>query len=350
MATIVRRKWGDGSTTFLATIRIKGFNTNSKTFESKAAAIEWATGVEKQLRDQRKRGAVREDVAKLTIAGLIREYLADDRTKSLRTYEGVKQTLAWWTNEHPTVRVIDFGADLLLKSRTKLLIGRKPATVNRYLSSMRSAWIWGMGMRLIAAERAWPLRLALKEPGGRTRFLNDDEIARVLAATADDPVMNAAIVLSLATGLRQGELLRLTWADIDLERGKLTVHESKNGEKRAVHVLPNAIDALKKLKKLPLTSLVRVFVNAEGKPLKDYELDRRWRKIRKAANLTDFHWHDLRHTCASILVQSGASLLMVGTVLGHKSPNMTMRYSHLVQGAAVTGHDVLNAKLGTPKK
>jgi integrase len=123
------------------------------------------------------------------------------------------------------------------------------------------------------------------------------------------------------------------------------VHESKNNEKRAVHVTAEAVAALKQLRKLPVVSPVHVFINASGKPLKKSLLEGRWYKIRTAAKLADFHWHDLRHTCASILLQNGSTLPMVGSVLGHKSPGMTMRYSHLVAGAPVTGHDKLDEKL-----
>jgi integrase len=143
--------------------------------------------------------------------------------------------------------------------------------------------------------------------------------------------------------------LRLTWADVDLDKKIVTVHESKNNERRAIHLTASAVDALKELRKLPVVSPVHVFLVEGGKPLKKSWLETRWYKIRTAAALTDFRWHDLRHTCASVLLQNGATLAMVGSVLGHKSPSMTQRYSHLVQGAAVTGHDKLDEKLkGNP--
>jgi integrase len=94
-----------------------------------------------------------------------------------------------------------------------------------------------------------------------------------------------------------------------------------------------------------VVSAVHPFVNAAGKPLKKSWLEVRWRKVRDAAGLEDFHWHDLRHSCASFLAQKGASLLEIGSVLGHKSPSMTMRYAHLVQGAPVRGHAELDALL-----
>jgi len=92
-------------------------------------------------------------------------------------------------------------------------------------------------------------------------------------------------------------------------------------------------------------SPTHVFLGADGKALTWEELDKLWRPVRDAANLKDFRWHDLRHTCASVLAQSGASLIEIAAVLGHRSISVTAKYSHLVQGAAVTGSDKLNEKL-----
>jgi integrase len=88
-----------------------------------------------------------------------------------------------------------------------------------------------------------------------------------------------------------------------------------------------------------------VFLNDQGRPFAKPLCNQRWDKIRKAAKLQDFHFHDLRHTHASILAQSGASLFQIGYQLGHKRADMTMRYAHLVPGVKLPGHDELDAKL-----
>ena len=75
----------------------------------------------------------------------------------------------------------------------------------------------------------------------------------------------------------------------------------------------------------------------EGQAVNNDFIERRWSTLRTEVGLVDFRWHDLRHTCASLLAQRGANLFEIGSVLGHKSPSMTMRYSHLVQGEPVTG-------------
>lgn len=354
MPTIIKRKGPTGNVAFLAQVRIQGFKPAAKTFkvetthaEARARAVAWGEELERELKSQSTRGGARRDVTQLTLGGLISEYLADPETKSLRTYHEVERLLeSFWLNKYATERVLDFGIIQIREARDKLQIpGRSPGTCNRYLSVMRSAWNWARSAGLIPGERAWPMRLMLTEPRGRQRFLSDDEVASVLRAAEADPVMRAAIVVSVSSGMRQSELLRLTWADIDLAGAKCLIRESKNGEMRAVHLTSAAVDALKGLRKLPVVSPVHPFVTASGTPLKQSFLEVRWRRIRDAAGLEDFRWHDLRHSCASILLQSGATLGMVGAVLGHRSPAMTMRYAHLVAGQAVTGHDKLDAKL-----
>jgi integrase len=188
----------------------------------------------------------------------------------------------------------------------------------------------------------------LKEPRGRVRYLSDAELANLLAAAQKhSSVLHTAILLSLATGVRQGELFRLKWSDVDFARSRVSILETKNDEPRAVHLPAVASEALKVLKRSPVVGQHSVFLDANGVPLDKGRLAARWKPIRTAAGLANFRWHDLRHSCASFLAQHGSTLLEIGSVLGHKSPSSTARYAHMVQGAPVTGHAALDTKLRT---
>ena len=139
---------------------------------------------------------------------------------------------------------------------------------------------------------------------------------------------------------------RLEWKDIDIPRATITFLKTKNGRARSIHLPPIAIEALQTLKAEPIVSAKFPFINRYGKQLTGaLRSDRQWRLVRTAAKLQDFHWHDLRHSCASFLAQHGASLLEIGSVLGHRGTQITERYSHLVAGRAVTGHAALDSKL-----
>ncbi len=345
MASYERRKNRDRSTSIVAWVRVKPYKPNTRTFPDMAAAKAWAIAREAQLREHRAQGNKRKDLPTLTIKGLLEAYLADDNTKKKKTYGGMVNLLGWWANHYGSAKVFEFGPEHLLEARGLLNEdGRAPATVNRYLSAMRSCWSWGR--RIGSVQKVWPTGLLLSEPEGRKRFLNDDELEAVKTAAAKHgPWMNAAVLVSLATGIRQGELLRLQWQDIDFEKKSLVVLISKTATARAIHMNDPAAAALKKLRRDGIIGRKHVFIDEQGNPAGPFYLAWRWKQVRKAAGLQDFRWHDLRHTTASILAQSGASLLEIGGILGHKSPSMTMRYSHLIAGKAVTGSDKLAEKL-----
>jgi integrase len=348
MASFRKYRNDDGTTSIAAQVRIKPFKAIAKSFPTKPAAKEWAEAKEKELRAQRKHGADRTDLPALTVRTLLDEFLRDSEVASLRYFDDLARLCAWWSNEMGATKVADVGVLKLRTARGKLQDGgaRSAATVNRYLSALRSCWNWGRAAGLVPQDRGWPTRLLLTEPKGRVRFLNDVELANVLAAAkAQSAVMHAAIMVSIATGLRQGELLRLKWADIDLNAGKLVVLISKTDTARAVYLPSVAVDALKELRKGKIVSASTVFLLDDGRPLRKSNLEARWKVIRKDAGLEDFHWHDLRHSCASFLAQRGASLLEIGSVLGHRSPSVTQRYAHLIEGAPVKGHTELDAKL-----
>jgi integrase len=345
MASYQKRKNGDGTTSVIAWVRIKPFKPASKASPTLAEARSWATALEAELRKQREHGQARKDLTSLTIKGLTEEFLADPDTKQLKYYPDLQLLLGWWVNHCGADKALSFGTLKLREARDLLRNGRQPATVNRYLSAMRSCWNWARAAGLVPQEKSWPTRLLLTEPRERVRFLSDTELAAVLReAEKQSPAMHAAVVTSLATGLRQGELLRLEWKDVDFDKATVTVLVSKSTKRRSVHLPVPAIAALKLLRK-SVVGPKRVFVQEDGQPWDKFFINYRWQLVRAAAGLTDFRWHDLRHSCASFLAQNGATLVEIGSVLGHSSPSITSKYSHLVQGKPVTGADKLAEKL-----
>jgi integrase len=349
MASYQRRKNGDGSRSVLAWVRIKPFKPVSKSFPNQDAAKSWADALEAELKSQRSTGSKRIDLPNLTLAGLIKEYLAAPETTSLLTYDDVERLLAWWVNHYGAEKVREFGSVKLREARDLLRNGRANGTVNRYLGALRSSWNWGRAALEIKAT--WPTRLFLSEPDAIVRFLDDEELRTVLDEAKKCALwMHAAVVVSIATGLRQSETLRLEWTNVDLVKGTVTVLKAKNTKGRAtkrriVHLPAPAVDTLKALRRNSVVGLSRIFVTESGQSVDKSKLRFHWIAVREAAGLVDFRWHDLRHSCASYLAQNGASLVEIGSVLGHSSPAVTAKYAHLVKGRPVTGADKLAAKL-----
>jgi len=183
----------------------------------------------------------------------------------------------------------------------------------------------------------------LPESKGRIRFLSLEEAKALLAAAS--PHLRPIIVTALETGMRRGEILRLTWEDLDKKNGILYVKEAKNGDPRHVPMsarLQATLKALPRrlgtdyvftggLRHTPAGGKLRRPLNQPvgkiGKPFQD--VDSAFRNACEKAGIVDFHFHDLRHTAASYMVMAGVPMKTVGEILGHKTATMTERYSHL---------------------
>jgi len=133
------------------------------------------------------------------------------------------------------------------------------------------------------------------------------------------------VLLALTTGARRSELLNLKWNNVDWDNNQAYVETSKNGHPR---VLPLTKEAIKELRLFKQDGNILIFKSIIN-PNKPFCFSKSWGKALKEAGITDFTFHSLRHTTASYLAQSGASLLEIGNVLGHKSLSVTKRYAHL---------------------
>jgi len=164
----------------------------------------------------------------------------------------------------------------------------------------------------------------------RKRYLSSVEIARLSEALSNCSSRPAAdaVRLLLLTGARRNEVCAAKWSQFDLAAGKWTKEASETKQKRD-HTVPLSAPALELLTKMRAESSPReehVFPGRNGDGL---NIRGTWESVRKAAGLDDVHLHDLRHSFASILVSSGASLPLIGALLGHTNPATTARYSHL---------------------
>jgi integrase len=166
----------------------------------------------------------------------------------------------------------------------------------------------------------------------RERFLSETELAALSntltqaekAGTASRWVI-AAIRLLMLTGARHSEILTLKWAWIDFERACIRLPDSKTGAKTLYLNAP----ALEVLANTPQLEGNPHVICGEKHGAHLVNLQKPWRRIRKAAKLDDLRIHDLRHSFASVAVAGGMSLPMIGALLGHSQPSTTARYAHL---------------------
>ena len=197
---------------------------------------------------------------------------------------------------------------------------------NRYLAPAEL-------QRLTEALAAYPEVRANRE---RKRLGPKVQPETLSAARRMGKAVADVVRLCLLTGCRRGEALAATWAQFDLESGiwtKPAATTKTNTEHRvplsdAAVLLLRGMSAEAKSDEADTSEPVHVFPDETGESHLT-EIKRGWQDLRRAAAIPDVRLHDLRHTYASILVSAGASLPMIGALLGHTQPSTTARYAHL---------------------
>ena len=165
----------------------------------------------------------------------------------------------------------------------------------------------------------------LKEPLGRLRYLTREEMDALIAACA--PHLRPIVVMGLNTGMRRSEILGLTWADIDFATRSITLRRTKSNRLRVIPINQTLYEELQRL--LRHLHSPYVFCNDKGKPFS--EVRHAFQTACRRSGITNFRFHDLRHTFASHLVMNGVNLRAAQHLLGHQDIRMTLRYSHLSQ-------------------
>ncbi len=171
------------------------------------------------------------------------------------------------------------------------------------------------------------------------RWLTSEEEQRLLDASPD--WLKDIIAFALNTGMRRNEILSLQWSEVDLSRRTATLLKTKNKEKRTVPLNQTALELLRTKNKVRSISGL-VFAGQACTKIIGRNLLRAFYAARETAKLTDVRFHDLRHTFATRLVQSGIDLYVVKELLGHKTITMTMRYAHHFPESLRHGVEVLD--------
>lgn len=206
--------------------------------------------------------------------------------------------------------------------------GAQPSTINREMTvlkhMLRRAVAWKFLSRNPFLDGQGNLvdgLRDLKEPPGRTRFLNLDEVDRLLQACESIPYLKAFTILALNTGMRRNEILSLTRKSIDWQNRIARLTDTKNGEARHVYLNSAAIEALRSLP--PRIGDARLF------PFNPNQVSIAFMRAVRRAGIEDFRLHDCRHCFASAHAMAGLQGRALQALLGHKDGRMTARYSHL---------------------
>ena len=305
-------------------------------------------------RAEKKLELASKDVGKVIVTGgerlvshLINEYVLSSKIANKKDAWTIQQILNFWSAEIGHILLSELKASEISAAKS-LLKDRAPKTQNNYVSALCSCFNYGVkNLHWISANVV--KEVAKEEVDNKIeRFLSDDERGRFLEGleASESPTLKVFGHFGLATGCRKSEALALTWSDIDFENNTITFNSAKRrkvctgSENGKLLFHRNVIQSGLKngsnakvisMKNLgPLRTILlehKLKVNSElvfpQDPRKSFET------LLRNCKIDNFRFHDLRHTCASYLVQAGVELLKVAAHLGHKNIQSTLRYAHL---------------------
>lgn len=338
MGTIREYKKEDGTITYHAEVRLRGYPKQRDSFRTKTLAKKWIQDTESSIRDGRHFKTA--EAKKHTVKDLIDRFISQWLNK--HPHRIVRQTayLDWWKNRLGHLLLSDLSPAILAESRDALLAEktpkqtiRNPSTANRYLAAFSRA------LTIAVKEWGWmddnPMMKVSKpsEGKGRNRLLSLEEKDRLLKACQDssNPYLYPIVSIALLTGMRFGEIVNLRWKDVDFDNKIITLEETKNGERRMLPLTDVVQKTLHGCQKTDITSGLVFKPTSRTNKSGVVDIRNAFVNALKQAKIENFRFHDLRHAAASYLAMNGATQGELMAILGHKTPNMTKRYAHYSQ-------------------
>lgn len=367
MARIKERLAKDGTKRYTSEVRLKGYPPQTATFKRITDAKKWVQDTESAIREGRHFKT--SEAKKHTLSEAIDRYLEDIAPAKFKPAELEKrnQILNRWKSEIGYCRLSDLDIkdfiacrDVFIKNGGRNGSPLGAASIRRHFISISHV------LKICQLEWHWIEQSPLKDgiielpelPRGIVRFLDNNELARLIMACKESPndLLYPAFILSVSTGMRQAETMNLYWREpatppddsawgvVNLAASCIILHQTKNGNRRRVPLVGEALAELQKLFKVRRLDTQLVFPSPTH-PHKPIELKKAWTNALREAEVVNFRWHDLRHMAASYLAQNGASLLDIAAVLGHSTLEMVKRYAHLSDGHVSNVVASMNAKI-----
>jgi len=323
MASIRKLKSGN----YQVQIRLKDLSPLTKTFSKKKDAVAFIKQVEGDSELHRKLGKASALIPsfKEWCNVYMKQYTGKDPSTVGR--------LNWWCTQFgdmPITKIDEFTVDdCLIKLRKN---GRTGSTINRYKSTLSAVFIYFVQhpdfkktgftnpVRKESVSR-------FKENPSKDRFLSEKEQQNLLKACSASnwDRLYLLVLMALTTGARKGELLNLKWSDIDFNKRTANLNSTKNGKPRLLPLTHPVIEELMRFRE----NTDNLIFHSTVRKTTPFDIKKSWIKALKQSGIDNCRFHDLRHTAASNLVRNGRTLFEVGTLLGHSSTGMTVRYSHL---------------------
>lgn len=242
-----------------------------------------------------------------------------------------KQNKRSWTSDETSLNHLkeffkgknlsEITSDLIEKYRLKRRAdGVSLSTINRELACLKTCF--SKAIEWEKAERNPAAKVKkFREPNSKERILTIEEMKRLLDAAS--PEIRPVLIIALNTGMRRGEILSLRWRDVDFVKGFILIEDSKSGRSRKVPMNGLVFETLRAMNR----EREFVFENPETRTnIKDVKTA--FKGACRRVEIKGIRFHDLRHTAASRMIETGADLVTVSKILGHATIQMTMRYCH----------------------
>lgn len=318
MATFLKR-----GTKWQAKVRIKGYPAQSKVFTFKSDAERWAKDTEVAI--QRGLFFDRTKAETTTLSELVSRY----RDEVLPTLKGkhLLPALRKVEAEFGSYAVACITSEMVSRYRNERLKTCAASTVKKEINLLsRLLDLGGKEWGVPIAVNPCAMVSRPKEPKGRDRRLEGDEEARLIKACSESTSgteLAAIVHMALETGARLGELLKLSWRDVNLSRRIALLRDTKNGEDRSIPLSSRAVAALEGLPRHIVKD--RVFWRWSASD----SFSKTWARACQRAGIEGLRFHDLRHEAVSRLFEKGLNPMEAASVSGHKTLAMLKRYTHL---------------------
>jgi len=292
----------------------KGYSVQTKSFVTRTDADRWARTVESEM--DRGIFVCRTEAEGTTLAQALERYRREVVPTKKGKIQEEKRISQWLLDPLSKRSLASLKGSDFAKWRDARLKTVSPATCVRDMALLSHVFTvartdWGIAI-------SNPIQ-AIRKPrvnNARTRRFEGDEEQRLLAACRASlcPYLFRFVTLALETAMRKSEIVSLFWSEIDLTQSVIEKSSSKNGEGRMI----------------PLTEKAKAVLGDRGiGKLFPHFPRKAWENAVAKANLSDFHFHDLRHEAVSRLFERNMNPIEVASVSGHKTMQMLKRYSHL---------------------
>jgi integrase len=280
---------------------------------------------------------IRKEPAPVKFHDFAKEYLAYAKTnKKASTFSRELAIMRGFDKEFEGKNIQEITSWHIETWKAKRKKGHEPATVNRELALLKNLFFKAVEWGRLKDTPAGRTVKFLKGVTSRVRYLMPEEFRLVLDNCED--FLKPIVTFAVHTGMRQGEILGLKWEKVNLEQGIITILDTKNSERKDIP-MDETVRAM--LEGMPRKSKF-VFASDKARPYPRMTIHYAFHRALDKSRITDFRFHDLRHTFASNLVMAGVKLEKVQKLMGHKMISMTQRYAHLAPGYLAESVKVLD--------